>query len=67
MIAKFNMRLTLSAEEHQILVSALPLIGAKSVAEAVREAVDAQIDAARSLLQESGQRRSNSKRVKNTP
>ncbi len=44
------MRLTLTKEEHYILTSALPLIGAKSVAQAVREAVDSQVDVARSLL-----------------
>lgn len=66
MSTPYRMRLTLTAEEHDILKSALPLIGAKSVGEAVREAVreavDAQVDAARSLLREAVK----DPRVKNT-
>ena len=46
------MRLTLTQEQFDVLNAVLDEIGAKSVPDAVRQGLEAQIDAARSLRRE---------------
>ncbi len=53
-LPKYRIRIELTSEQHQIIADSLKLIGAKTVDDAIHGAIDAQLDACKSLLAESG-------------
>lgn len=66
-LPKYRIRIELTSEQHQIVADSLKLIGAKTVDEAIHGAIDAQLDACKSLLAESGRAITTKPlRVKNT-